>query len=394
MAVSERRTPSQVGSLVREWRERRRLSQVDLANQAGVSARHISFLETGRAMPSRAMVLRLAEQLDVPMRDRNPLLLAAGYAPVYEQKPLADPAMGPVLGAVRQVLRAHDPNPALVVDGESKAPGRPKLDLIGMILVTAALVALCLPLIEGRQQGWPTWSWILLVGAVPLFTVFAVQQNRLRGNGGSPSVDLSLFRERAFTAGLFARLTFFASMASYFLVLALYLQKGRLLEPLDSGLVFGALGLGYIITSMSARKFAARFGPQTNAVGCVIRLVGMGLQIWAVSSIGVHDDIGWLIPGLFLGGAGMGLAIAPLASTVLARVPAHHAGSASGVTDHRAAGRQRPRRSPHRSRLLQRARQRPRRGRLLRRVPRLPGDSGAAYGQRRVAVLVSGRLVG
>jgi transcriptional regulator with XRE-family HTH domain len=107
-----------VGSLLREWRERRRLSQVDLANQAGVSARHISFLETGRAKPSRAMVLRLAEHLDVPMRDRNPLLLAAGYAPAYERKPLADPAMGPVLDAVRQVLRGHDPNPALVVDGE------------------------------------------------------------------------------------------------------------------------------------------------------------------------------------------------------------------------------------------------------------------------------------
>jgi EmrB/QacA subfamily drug resistance transporter len=214
---------------------------------------------------------------------------------------------------------------------ESKAPGRPKLDLVGMILVTVSLVAVCLPLIEGRQQGWPVWAWILLVGSVPLFTVFAVQQNRLGASGGSPSVDLSLFRERAFTAGLFAQLTFFASMASYFLVLALYLQKGRLLEPLDSGLVFGALGLGYIITSMSARKVAARFGPQTIAVGCVIRLVGMALQIWAVGSIGVTGNIGWLIPGLFLDGAGMGLAISPLASTVLARVPAHHAGAASGV---------------------------------------------------------------
>jgi EmrB/QacA subfamily drug resistance transporter len=214
---------------------------------------------------------------------------------------------------------------------ESKAPGRPRLDLVGMVLVTVALTAVCLPLIEGRQQGWPLWADVLLAASVPLFIAFALQQNRLRATGGSPSVDLSLFKERAFTAGLFAQLTFFAGMASYFLVLALYLQKGRLLDPLDSGLVFGALGIGYIITSLSARKVAARLGPQTIAVGCVIRLAGMALQIWAVSSIGVHGGIGPLIPGLFLDGAGMGLAIAPLASTVLARVPAHHAGSASGV---------------------------------------------------------------
>ncbi|WP_211265594.1 MFS transporter [Actinacidiphila oryziradicis] len=214
---------------------------------------------------------------------------------------------------------------------ESKAPGRPKLDLIGMALVTTALIALCLPLIEGRQQGWPDWAWTLLIASVPLFAVFALRQNKLRASGGSPSVDLTLFKERAFTAGLVAQLTFFASMASYFLVLALYLQKGRLLDPLDSGVVFAALGVGYIITSMTARKVAAKLGPQTIAVGCVIRLVALVLQIWAVSNIGVTGSVGWLVPGLFLDGAGMGLAIAPLASTVLTRVSPHNAGSASSV---------------------------------------------------------------
>ncbi|MFJ8825491.1 helix-turn-helix domain-containing protein [Streptomyces sp. NPDC102467] len=118
MAVSEQRTQSEVGPLLRGWRERRHLSQVDLANQAAVSSRHLSFVETGRAKPSRAMVLRLAEHLEVPMRDRNALLLAAGYAPVYEQKPLADPMMEPVRDAIKQVLSGHDPYPALVVDGE------------------------------------------------------------------------------------------------------------------------------------------------------------------------------------------------------------------------------------------------------------------------------------
>lgn len=117
MTVVEEQGRSRVGPLLREWRERRRLSQLDLALQAGVSSRHVSFLETGRARPSRGMVLRLAEELDVPMRERNALLLAAGYAPVYAQTPLSAPAMGPVLDALGRVLRGHDPYPALVADG-------------------------------------------------------------------------------------------------------------------------------------------------------------------------------------------------------------------------------------------------------------------------------------
>jgi transcriptional regulator with XRE-family HTH domain len=105
-----------VGSLLREWRTRRNLSQLDLALDANVSARHLSFVETGRSRPSAAMVLHLAEQLEVPLRDRNGLLLAAGYAPVYGQRDLDEPAMGPVRDAIERVLAAHEPFPALVVD--------------------------------------------------------------------------------------------------------------------------------------------------------------------------------------------------------------------------------------------------------------------------------------
>lgn len=108
--------PSRVGVLLREWRSRRRLSQLDLALEAGVSARHLSFVETGRSRPSAEMVLLLAEQLDVPLRDRNQLLLAAGYAPAYGQRGLDDPEMGPVREALDQVLRGHEPYPAVVVD--------------------------------------------------------------------------------------------------------------------------------------------------------------------------------------------------------------------------------------------------------------------------------------
>ena len=106
-----------VGPLLREWRGRRRVSQLDLALDVGVSARHLSFVETGRARPSAEMVLHLAEGLDVPLRERNRLLLAAGHAPVFEQHDLDEPDMAPVRNALDQILAGHDPYPAVVVDG-------------------------------------------------------------------------------------------------------------------------------------------------------------------------------------------------------------------------------------------------------------------------------------
>lgn len=105
-----------VGELLRNWRRRRRVSQLDLAISAGVSARHISFVETGRARPSREMVLRLCEHLGVPLRHRNRLLLAAGYAPVYRERPIRAPEMEAVRRALARILDGHEPYPALVVD--------------------------------------------------------------------------------------------------------------------------------------------------------------------------------------------------------------------------------------------------------------------------------------
>ena len=105
-----------VGALLREWRQRRHLSQLELAGSAGVSTRHISFIETGRSRPSREMVLHLAEELDVPLRDRNPLLLAAGHAPAYAATDFDADAMKPVRELVERVLTSHNPYPALVVN--------------------------------------------------------------------------------------------------------------------------------------------------------------------------------------------------------------------------------------------------------------------------------------
>ncbi|MEW9552651.1 helix-turn-helix domain-containing protein [Nonomuraea sp. NPDC050783] len=105
-----------VGELLRAWRHARGLSQLDLALQAGVSARHVSFVETGRTIPSSAMVLHLAEHLGVPLRERNRLLTAAGHAPVFRERPLQDPDLAGARAVLGQVLRAHEPYPALVVD--------------------------------------------------------------------------------------------------------------------------------------------------------------------------------------------------------------------------------------------------------------------------------------
>ncbi len=104
------------GDHLRHWRQHRRLSQLELAHEADISTRHLSFVETGRSVPSRDMVLRLAERLQVPLRDRNALLVAAGYAPMYRERPLDDPALAAARAAVDLILKSHEPYPALAVD--------------------------------------------------------------------------------------------------------------------------------------------------------------------------------------------------------------------------------------------------------------------------------------
>src|SRR3954468_22700411 len=129
-------TTGGIGPLLRDWRSRRRLSQMELALDADVSARHLSFVETGRSKPSRGLVLQLADHLDVPLRERNALLLAAGYAPAYAERPLGDEAMAPVRDALERllegrerVLRDQEPFPAVAGDRQwelvaANAPAR------------------------------------------------------------------------------------------------------------------------------------------------------------------------------------------------------------------------------------------------------------------------------
>jgi transcriptional regulator with XRE-family HTH domain len=121
--------------LLRDWRQKRRLSQLDLALSSGVSQRHVSFLESGRANPSRTMILQLSETLEVPLRDRNDWLTAAGFAPVFRARALDDPQMGQVMAAVQMMLKAHEPFPAIALDRawNVRMSNRP-FDLLGAML--------------------------------------------------------------------------------------------------------------------------------------------------------------------------------------------------------------------------------------------------------------------
>lgn len=214
---------------------------------------------------------------------------------------------------------------------ESRGGGAAGLDLFGTLLVSASLVALVLPLIEGREAGWPPWSWVLLIASVPLLAGFLVQQSRRERSGAAPLISLSLFRERAFSIGVLMNLLYFCSMASFFLVLALYLQEGHGLSAMAAGSVFCAVGFGYLIACSLADRFALRMGRQVLAVGGVLIAAGYGLVIATVAAIGTTGPIAWILIGLFVAGWGMGLALMPMTPLVLAGIEPDHAAAVAGV---------------------------------------------------------------
>jgi EmrB/QacA subfamily drug resistance transporter len=214
---------------------------------------------------------------------------------------------------------------------ESRESRAPRLDGVGTALATAALTALVLPLLEGRQHGWPAWTLLSLAAAPVLLAGFVVHQRRLVRRGGSPLLDMSLFAHRSFSAGLVTQLCFWAGQASFFVVLALYLQNGRGLHPLPAGLVFTILAAAYVAASMRAPALAARHGRTVIAAGALVLAVGHALLLAAVADIGVGGVLGALVPGLVLVGAGMGLVLAPLASTILSSLEPERAGAASGM---------------------------------------------------------------
>lgn len=208
-----------------------------------------------------------------------------------------------------------------------------RLDLVGMLLVAAGSVAVVLPLVEGREQGWPLWSWLCLAAALPLLAAFAFQQRRLAATGGAPLVAPALLANRRFVMGLLTTLAFYVGNASLYFVLALYLQQGLALDPLTSGIVFTSLAIGFFATSMAGARLARRFGGKPPiALGALVLAAGHALQFVNVAGWAGHTHVvALMVPLLLLQGAGLGMVMAPLVSTVLAGLPPQHAGVASGV---------------------------------------------------------------
>lgn len=205
---------------------------------------------------------------------------------------------------------------------ESRQDGPVRLDLGGAALLTPALAAVLLPLIEGREQGWPLWTWLSFGAAAVLLFGYARRRHE------APLIDLSLFRERAFTTGLLIQLAFTMGMAAYFLVFAVYVQQGRGMDALRAGLVFTPIGAGYLASSLLAPRLAARFGRQVIALGGLTRAAGLAALFGLVAG---QAPVAWLVPVLAADGFGMGLMLAPIMGTVLARVPPRQAGAAAGV---------------------------------------------------------------
>lgn len=209
---------------------------------------------------------------------------------------------------------------------ESRGP-RAGVDLAGTALVTAALAAVVLPLVEGRQQGWPAWAWACMALSPVLLAAFGVQQSARARTGQAPLVRLELFATRSFAAGTLAAVMFGGAPASFFFVLALYLQEGRGLSPLLSGVVFAAVGAGYLAAMLASQRIAARLGRQILSLGGIV-LAGAGLLLAAVA--GGPGDLR-LLPGLAAAGFGIGLVLVPLTATALEGVAPEHAGAASGI---------------------------------------------------------------
>jgi MFS family permease len=226
------------------------------------------------------------------------------------------------IGAAAVVLARR-----IVPESRADTPGR--LDLGGIVLATAGLTALVLPLVEGHQLGWPPWTWVSLACVPLVFAALARHQQLLARRGREPLLHPAVLSNPRLRAGLAVQLACWSSQASFFLVFALYLQGGRALSPVDSGLVFAILAGAYLLVSLRAPGLTQRHGRNLIMTGALTVAAGDLVMALAIAAGSGHT--GLLAPGLLLIGAGQGLWITPLTTTVLSFAESQRAGVVSGL---------------------------------------------------------------
>ncbi|MFJ7998618.1 MFS transporter [Streptomyces sp. NPDC096310] len=215
---------------------------------------------------------------------------------------------------------------------ESKAPKALRLDLVGVVLVTGALLMLIYPLTRGRELGWPLWGHVCMIGSLGVLAALVAYERRKARKDGSPLIELSLFRVKSFAAGVAVQLTFGVALGIFFLVWTLYMQIGLGWSPLRAGLTGVPFSLAVSVAAgLSVQKLVPRFGRAVLQAGALTMITGLLLYIGAAGRYGLEINSWQMAPPLLVMGAGMGLIVAPLTDAVLSGVPREHSGSASGL---------------------------------------------------------------
>ncbi|WP_432062684.1 MFS transporter [Streptomyces sp. S1] len=215
---------------------------------------------------------------------------------------------------------------------ESKAPKALRLDLVGVLLVTTALLLLIYPLTRGRELDWPLWGHLMMAGSLPVFGLLVAYEGYKTRKDGSPLVELSLFKVKSFAAGIAVQLTFGVVMGIFFLVWTLYMQVGLGWTPLRAGLTGVPFSIAVSVAAgLSVQKLVPRFGRKVLQAGALTMTAGVLLYLFEADRYGTAITSWQMVPPLVVMGLGMGLIVAPLTDAVLSEVPREHAGSASGL---------------------------------------------------------------
>ncbi|MFH7595107.1 MFS transporter [Streptomyces racemochromogenes] len=215
---------------------------------------------------------------------------------------------------------------------ESKAPKALRLDLVGVVLATLALVLLIYPLTQGRENDWPLWGFACMIASPVVFAVFIAYEKYKIKKDGSPLVELSLFQVKSFAGGITVQLAFGLATGIFFLVWTLYMQMGLGWTPLHAGSTGIPFSIAVSVAAgLSVEKLVPRFGRKVLQAGALVMAAGLLLYIWESQRYGMEIASWQMAAPLIVMGAGMGLIVAPLNDTILSQVPREHAGSASGL---------------------------------------------------------------